>query len=95
MNICEAINSRRLLSFYYDGFPRVVEPHTAGTDKKGHEALRAYQVSGGSESGESVGWKMFHISEIHNLSILEDQFEGPRPKYRRNDSGFRYIRCQL
>lgn len=95
MNICEAINSRRLLTFYYDGYSRTVEPHTAGTDKKGHEALRAYQVSGGSDSGEYVGWKLFHVDEMQNITALKEQFERPRPKYKRNDSGFSNIRCQL
>ena len=95
MKICEAINDRKLLSFYYDGYSRKVEPHTAGTDKKGHDALRAYQVSGGSESGEYVGWKMFHVSEMQNIIVLHEQFNGPRPKYKRNDIGFSHIRCQL
>ena len=95
MDICEAINNRRLLAFTYDGYSRTVEPHTAGTDKNGHEALRAYQVSGGSESGEYAGWKLFHIDEMRNISILHNEFDGPRPKYKRNDSGFSYIRCQL
>ena len=61
MTISSAIQDRHLLSFTYDGFPRVVEPHCCGTDKKGHPALRAYQVQGGSESGEYVGWKLFHF----------------------------------
>ena len=50
MTISSAIHDRHLLSFTYDGFPRVVEPHCYGTDKKGHPALRAYQVQGGSEA---------------------------------------------
>ena len=95
MTICDAINNRRLITFFYDGYSRTVEPHTAGIDKKGHEALRAYQIRGGSESGEFSGWKMFHVSEMQNISVLQEQFEGPRPKYKRNDSGFRNIRCQL
>ena len=60
MSIASAIQSRNLLSFVYDGFRRTVEPHTFGVDAKGHAALRAYQVAGGSESGEYVGWKLFH-----------------------------------
>lgn len=55
MKITAAIHHRNLLTFVYDGFRRTVEPHTYGMDKKGHMALRAYQVSGGSESGEYVG----------------------------------------
>ena len=95
MIICEAINNNNLLTFTYDGYSRIVEPHTFGTDKKGHEALRAYQVSGGSDSGEYVGWKLFHIHEMFNITILQEKFDGPRPKYTQGDSGFSHIQCQL
>lgn len=67
MQIKTAILNKQLLSFIYDGYPRVVEPHTYGLDKKGHPALRAYQIKGGSDSGEYIGWKIFHVDEIRNL----------------------------
>jgi len=35
MQIKTAIQNKQLLSFVYDGYPRVVEPHTYGLDKKG------------------------------------------------------------
>ena len=95
MTISSAIHDRYLLSFTYDGFPRVVEPHCCGTDKKGHPALRAYQVQGGSESGEYVGWKLFHIREIRHLTILPGKFPGPRPDYKRNDKAFLRIEAQI
>ena len=95
MTISSAIHDRHLLSFTYDGFPRVVEPHCCGTDKKGHPALRAYQVQGGSESGEYVGWKLFHIREIRQLTILPGKFPVPRPDYKRNDKGFLRIDAQI
>lgn len=95
MNIESAIRNKQLLSFNYDGYSRIVEPHTYGTDTKGHLALRAYQVRGGSESGEYSGWKLFHVSQIVNLSVLSDHFLNARPKYKRGDSGFSTIRAQL
>lgn len=95
MNIADAIGHRHLLTFRYDGFLRVVEPHTYGTDRKGNEALRAYQVSGGSDSGESIGWKIFHVSDMRGLSTLTDSFSGPRPGYKRGDRAFAIIRAQL
>lgn len=95
MNITDAIGHRHLLTFRYDGFLRIVEPHTYGTDRKGHEALRAYQVSGGSDSGESVGWKIFHVGDMRGLSTLPDSFSGPRPGYKRGDRAFAVIRAQL
>lgn len=95
MNIKNAIQNKCLLSFNYDGTQRLVEPHTYGVDSKGHTALRAYQVSGGSESGESFGWKLFHVDQIQQLAIVSQHFPGPRPKYTRSDKAFRVIHAQL
>lgn len=95
MDISAAILGRNLLSFTYDGFRRTVEPHTYGTDTKGHLALRAYQVGGGSESGEYVGWKLFHVGDMLGVTVLPQTFTGPRPKYKRGDTAFASIRAQL
>ena len=95
MSIASAIQSRNLLSFVYDGFRRTVEPHTFGVDAKGHAALRAYQVAGGSESGEYVGWKLFHVNEMQSAAVQPQTFSGPRPGYKRGDKAFASIRAQL
>lgn len=95
MPISSAIKNLQRLSFVYDGYPRVVEPHTYGIDHNGHRALRAYQVWGGSESGEQVGWKIFHSSRMQRLTVLPDHFPGARPRYRRNDPAFSTIFAQL
>jgi len=95
VSIATAIQGRNLLSFMYDGFRRTVEPHTFGMDAKGHMALRAYQVDGGSESGEYVGWKMFHAHEMLGLTVQSQTFAGPRPGYKRGDKAFTSIRAQL
>lgn len=95
MSISSSIKNLQLLSFTYDGFSRVVEPHTYGIDTKCHAALRAYQVRGGSESGEYVGWKLFHVNEMHGLTVLQEHFAGARPKYKRGDSAFSTIHAQL
>lgn len=95
MSIATAVQGRNLLSFMYDGYRRTVEPHTYGTDKKGHSALRAYQVAGGSESGQYVGWKLFHTSEMHGVTVQPQTFAGPRPGYKRGDKAFASIKVQL
>lgn len=95
MTVCYAIHNKLKLSFVYDGYPRVVEPHTYGIDTRGHPALRAYQVAGGSESGEYVGWKLFHAHEMRGLQVLEEGFSGPRGGYKRGDKAFSHIQCQL
>ena len=47
--ICQAIQEKRILTFEYDGYPRIVEPHAHGVTSKGNEALRCYQTAGGSK----------------------------------------------
>ncbi len=95
MPIAEAIRTQHLLTFSYDGYIRTVEPHTYGIDRKGHRALRAYQVTGGSESGERVGWKIFHERDMHGLAVLPQPFQGARPGYKRGDQLFARIEAQL
>ncbi|UUX95560.1 hypothetical protein [Aquabacterium sp. J223] len=95
MSIQSAIQNLNLLSFQYEGFSRTVEPHTYGIDGKGHYALRAYQVAGGSRSGEYVGWKIFHVGEMFGLSALPTKFSGPRQGYKRGDKAFQTILAQL
>ncbi|MBA3505306.1 MAG: hypothetical protein H0T80_05935 [Betaproteobacteria bacterium] len=95
MSIAEAIATKRLLRFTYGGYTREVEPHTYGIDKNTHHALVAYQIRGGSHSGEYVGWKTIHESEMRALSILKQTFAAPRHGYRRNDPAFASIIAQL
>ena len=90
-----AIASRRLLRLVYDGHTREVEPHTYGVTRKGRRALVAYQVRGGSRSGEYMGWKTFHEDEMRNVSMMDDAFVGPRDGYRRDDPAFASIFAQL
>lgn len=95
MTVASAIRNRQLLSFTYAGFVRTVEPYTLGIDSKGHEALRAFQVGGGSKSGETIGWKFFHVREMRNLAVLATQFSRPRPDYVRGDPAFRVIHAEV
>ena len=94
--ICEAIQEQKFLQIYYEDGYRIVEPHAYGENTKGHELLRAYQVQGSSESGEYRGWKLFRIDEMHSIHVLNDNFDGPRQGYRRDDSALNLtIYCQL
>lgn len=95
MDIGAAIRNRRLLRFRYDDYVRTVEPHIYGIDGKGHCALSAYQIGGGSGSGRSVGWKLFHVDEISGGSVLNKVFKGPRPDYNPADKTFASVIAQL
>ena len=69
----------------------MVEPHAYGTDRKDRYLLRAYQVSGGSESGEFVGWKLFCEDEMIAVTETSTTFAGPRPDYKRGDRAIHHV----
>lgn len=81
--IIDAIDNRKLLSFFYDGGIRTVEPYCYSIGTKGHELLRAYQVSGYSSSGK-LDWKLFEVRKISSLSS-EGSFATNRPAYKKGD----------
>ena len=92
--ICEAIQDQLVLELRYHGYSRLVEPHAYGRDKNGDEIVRCYQISGGSESGERIGWKLLKVGEVFSLSTTSDQFRA-RAGYRRNDKAIEYVFCQI
>lgn len=92
--ITQAITEMRVLELRYHGYSRIVEPHAYGRDKDGDEILRCYQTSGGSESGESVGWKLLKVREVFSLHLAEETFVA-RPEYRRSDKAMTYVFSQL
>jgi len=72
--IIEAIQQRRVLNVFYDGYTRVVEPHVYGINSAGHEAVSCYQVGGGSASGNPEGWKMLWISKLSSVTLTDQTF---------------------
>lgn len=92
--VIQAIRDRKILELRYHGYSRIVEPHAYGRDKDDDEILRCYQTSGGSESGERVGWKLLKVREVFSLHLTKDIFS-IRPEYKRNDKAMVYIFEQL
>ena len=93
--ICAAIETRRLLAFDYEGWPRTVEPHAYGESPDGRELLRAFQISSSAESAAFLGWALFRVEAISGINILDAGFPDPRPDYHRDDPAIRKIFCQL
>jgi hypothetical protein len=92
--ISEAIANHHLLELRYHGYSRTVEPHAYGRDKSGDEVLRCYQISGGSESGERVGWKLLKVADVFSIQTLKQSFS-QRSEYKRDDKAMGYIFSQL
>lgn len=84
--IIDAIESRNLLEFSYNGHQRVVEPHTFGVSTKGNDSLSAYQIEGTSDKGVVPDWKLFTTSKIVGLKKSDQTFSGTRHGYRKGDS---------
>ncbi len=93
--ICFAIRNKNRLKIDYKGTKRIIEPHAYGLDRNNNEKLRAFQVSGFSESGHSNGWKLFNCENINNIIELSESFE-VRPKYSYSgDSQIPNIICMI
>jgi len=94
--ICAAISNKKALRFLYDDSVRIVEPYCFGESVSGPDVLRAYQIRGYSSSSLPKGWRLFVVSEITNLTILEDEtFDGKRRDYNPNDAAMILFHCCL
>jgi len=94
-SICAAIATRSVIKFRYDGAVRIVEPHCHGRSRAGNEVLRAYQVGGGSDSGESRGWKLFEISKMSVVEDTGESFPSNGPGYNTHDRAMVSIHCSV
>jgi predicted DNA-binding transcriptional regulator YafY len=93
--LCEAIRTRHVVQFLYDGHLRVVEPHMVVANELHHYALSGWFVSGYSHETQP-GWREYLLSGIANLQITDATLPGPRPGY--NASGgrkFPRVHCRL
>jgi hypothetical protein len=92
--ICAAIRERKTLELRYNGYSRLVEPYAYGASANDEDLLRCYQMSGGSNSGETTGWKLLKTADIYMLQATTSTFECRR-EYRRGDKAMDRIYCQL
>lgn len=92
---CDALRRGLCLELRYDGFTRVVEVHAVGTTKDDYDVMRVWQIRGGSQSNERVGWKLLRLDDVFSASVLDEQSEAPRRGYARNDKAMAHITCQL
>lgn len=92
--VAQAIRDRKVLELRYHGYSRIVEPHAYGRDKNGDEVLRCYQTSGGSESGEPVGWKLLKVRDVFSVQLTKNVFM-MQPGYKRNDKAMSHVFEQI
>lgn len=93
--IAAAVRNKQILTISYHGFTRTVEPHAYGINHKGNEALRRYQIAGGSVSGSPSSWKLLLLDEMRSITTTGSVFQGPRRDYKRDDKDMQHIFAQL
>lgn len=91
--ICDAIARRRLIRFDYNGLTRTVEPYAHGFNAKRHEAIRGFQVAGGSRSDDAAGWRFFIVAEMSNLAVLAKEFRVERPGHNEAARALIVVHC--
>lgn len=91
----EAIAQGLCLSLAYQGHARIVEVHACGLSTAGHEAMRVWQVEGGSRSGRPSGWRMMRLDEVEEAFLTDIPSLAPRPGYARDDKGMARLDAQV
>lgn len=92
---CQALQQGRILELQYDGYSRCVEVHAVGISKAGHQVMACWQTSGGSSSGEQVGWKLMRLDEVRGAVVSDQASAAPRNGYRSGDKRMQRIICEL
>ena len=93
--ICSAINSRNVIQFSYEGSTRLVEPFCHGAKYIIAHNAGAYRIGGYSESEHEPPCRLYIVSKMLNIEIMEDTFSGDRPDYNRNDPDMATFYCRI
>lgn len=93
--IFDAIKSKTIIEFLYDGHKRIVEPHAYGLSHRGKELLCCYQIGGISHSDEIPCWRLMDVGNIDSIKVLTKHFSGTRKGYRKGDKRMSTIFCEL
>ncbi|MFL5962804.1 MAG: hypothetical protein ACJ757_07940 [Gaiellaceae bacterium] len=92
----DAINTRRFVSFAYDGYERVVVPAAYGRNENtGNYLIRAYQTGGRDATRAIPAWSIFRADKVVNPRVLDEHFAEDPPGYQRNDSAMDIVYAQL
>jgi hypothetical protein len=96
MDWCNAIETRSLVRFQYEGHERVVAPAAYGVHATtGNLVLRGYQTGGTSNSRAVPFWSLFLVDQVVGATITGENFSENPPGYTPNDKHIGTIHCQL
>jgi hypothetical protein len=92
---CEALRSGHVLELQYDGYSRLVEVHAVRFTEQDNPVMRAWQVGGGIDNKEPIGWMLLRIDEANGAVVTHQKSLAPRPGYQAGDKEMQVITCQL
>lgn len=75
--LLQAISTKNMIRFTYQGRIRICEPHVYGI-ANGRKQVLCYQDTGGSQRGGLPEWRRFDLQEIRDLEALDQTFPGKR-----------------
>ena len=95
MDLAQAIKNRQVISFTYDGFPRLVQPATYGRTRPGNVTLRGCQIGGTSRRNTVPCWELYTVAKMVDLKTTGTVFESFQlGGYTRGDSAFAVIEAE-
>ncbi len=71
--IIEAIRERNRIWFLHDAKSQIVEPHVLGVPR--HYESDELALEGFRTEGGPAGWRVYDLSRIREIVILEEKFE--------------------
>ena len=89
--LAQAITQMKVVEFRYKGNWRSAEPHAVGYSNRGVLTLCAWQLSGGS----GQDWRDFHVEQMLDVTVTEENFDGPRDGYNPSDKTMSTLICAL
>ncbi len=92
-SVCDAIRSKRVIQFFYDGSLRTVEPHFHGISRAGREVLSGYQTSGHNHPDPSEGWMFYELNQMIGILITDECFD-TRPDCMPIDRSMKRLHCR-
>ena len=93
--ILQALKEKRVMTFTYHGYARMVEAHALGESTDGKVALLAWQTGGGSQTEPPPGWRTFLLADITGLTLAETNFAKPRPDYHKGKRGLKSVEAEV
>lgn len=92
--IIDAITNNRLIEVTYHGDIRVVEPHVLGYRKNNELELLVWQIQNYSKSA-TPEWRTFKLTEITNISLKSQYFNGSRQTISHINSNWSQILAKV